>query len=100
MIREGILGRYNLIKTPWGHRLRLYADFTASGQDIKLIDTFMEQIKENYSNTHTESSHDGQVTNNLFNESKRIILECCKVTSETHAIISVGSGSTAAMELM
>lgn len=68
-IRKGIHGRYNLIRTPWGHKLRMYADFTASGQDIKLVDMFMECIKENYSNTHTESSHDGQVTNNLFNES-------------------------------
>ena len=30
-IRKGIRGRYNLIKTPFGNKIRLYADFTASG---------------------------------------------------------------------
>lgn len=42
----------------------------------------MEYMKENYSNTHTEASHDGKITNTLFHEAKEIILKSCNANSE------------------
>lgn len=60
----------------------------------------MDYIRENYSNTHTESSHDGKVTNNLFNEALKIILKSCNVSTKTHSVVSVGSGCTGAIELV
>lgn len=60
----------------------------------------MEHIKENYSNTHTESSHDGKITNSLFEEAKKIILKFCNTSNKTHSLISVGTGCTGAIELI
>ena len=65
-LRAGVHGRYNMIKTPYGNRLRVYANYTASGQDIQLVDEVMLSIKENYANVHTSVSHDGRMMNKLF----------------------------------
>jgi selenocysteine lyase/cysteine desulfurase len=99
-LRENIVGRYNLIKTPWGQRLRIYADFTASGQDLRLIDSVMDSITENYSNTHTEASHDGKIMNKLLKEAELNILKSCNADPKTHSLITVGTGSTGAIEFI
>lgn len=60
----------------------------------------MSSIKECYSNTHTESSHDGKIMNNIFHNSLKIILKSCNASASTHSVISVGSGCTGAIELV
>jgi selenocysteine lyase/cysteine desulfurase len=99
-LRENIVGRYNIIETPWGSRLRVYADFTASGQDLRLTDSVMESIKENYSNTHTEASHDGKIMNTLLKEAELVIMKLCNANPVTHSLVGAGSGCTGAIEFV
>lgn len=93
-------GRYNIIKTSFGDKLRLYADYTASGQELVFFTNTFESILENYSNTHTEASYDGRFMNQLLHEAELKILKGCNADPKTHTVISTGTGATGAIEMV
>lgn len=99
-LRTQILGRYNLIKTSFGHRLRLYADYTASGQELLIFNNLLESIAENYANTHAEASYDGKFMNKLFREAELKILKSCNADPLCHSVLPMGTGATGAIEFI
>lgn len=99
-LQTNLEGRYNLIKTPYGLRIRLYADYTASGQELHIVHLVINSIIENYSNTHTEASHDGKFMNHLFHQAEAAILASVHADPSTHSVIPSGSGATGAIEMV
>jgi selenocysteine lyase/cysteine desulfurase len=79
----------------------VYADYTASGRALGFIERFIaDTVLPHYANTHTEASATGRITSHFREEARSIILHACGGNPTDHAAVFVGSGSTAAINLM
>jgi selenocysteine lyase/cysteine desulfurase len=47
-------------------KLKLYMDYTASGQELKFIVNQITKIEENYANVHTETTFTSWFMNQLI----------------------------------
>jgi selenocysteine lyase/cysteine desulfurase len=65
-IRNDVIGQRCAIKTPFGSKPLVYADYTASGRSLGFIeDLIREQVLPYYANTHTETTFTGAQTTTL-----------------------------------
>lgn len=82
---------------PFGPRRLLYADYTASGRSVGLIEqAIAAHAMPFYGNTHTEASHTGRHTTQLREAARQAIRQAVH-GDERHAVIFCGSGATAAI---
>jgi len=96
-IRAGVIGQGRPIATPFGQRPLVYADYTASGRALDLVeDTLREQVLPWYANTHTETSFTGAQTTALREEARDTI-RAALGGGEDDKIVFCGSGATAAI---
>ncbi len=96
-LRRSILGSDAAFETPFGRRLMVYADYTASGRGLTFIEDYLKRLQRTYANTHTEDDVSGRSMSKLLHEAERII------KNAVHAgpggrILAVGAGSTAAID--
>jgi selenocysteine lyase/cysteine desulfurase len=98
-VREAVIGKDTAVQTPFGLRRVTYADYTASGRSLTIIEDFIrEQVLPLYANTHTETSGTGLQTTRFREEARDIIRAAVGATREEHAVIFAGSGSTGAVD--
>jgi selenocysteine lyase/cysteine desulfurase len=96
-VRQGIIGDDEVLDGPYGPRRVVYADWTASGRALDLVeDAIRGQVLPRYANTHTESSGTGRHTTRLREAARRQLRDAVGGTDE-HAVIFTGSGATAAV---
>ena len=96
-IRNSIIGRHHEIDGPFGPRLVMYADYTASGRSLTFIENFIrEHVHPYYANTHTESSATGLQTTQFREDARALIKEAVGGTDED-VVIFAGSGATGAI---
>ena len=96
-IRNGVIGRDEMVEGPFGPRPVVYADYTASGRALGFLeDHLREVVLPLYANTHTESSGTGLQTSRFREDAREIIADCTGATEE-HAVVFAGSGSTGAI---
>ena len=101
LIRASVIGEDEAVAGPYGIRRVTYADYTASGRSLSFLEDYIrEAVLPLYANTHTESSGTGLQTSRFREEARRIVLEGVGGNPERHAVIFVGSGSTAAINRM
>ena len=98
-LNENIIGRQLIIDTPFGSKLKLYADYTASGQDLRFLNELVVKVEDYYANTHTEISATGAYMNTLLNQAEAEILRAMKGSEEDYFIVGGGTGSTHAIEM-
>jgi selenocysteine lyase/cysteine desulfurase len=96
-IKRQIIGRDLVFKTPFGNRHMLYADFTASGRGLAVIERKLVDIQRSYANTHTEDDYSGRYLTRLYHGAERRIKRLVNA-GEHDKIFTVGSGSTGALK--
>ncbi|MFO8077920.1 MAG: aminotransferase class V-fold PLP-dependent enzyme [Thermoplasmatota archaeon] len=96
-IRENIIGNDIIIDTPFGRRHMLYADYTASGRALAIIEEQLQNILKSYANTHTEDDYSGQFLTTLLYQAEEKIKDIVNAR-EHDKIILTGSGATGALK--
>jgi selenocysteine lyase/cysteine desulfurase len=96
-VAKSVIGAHTSIKTPFGEKPLIYADYTASGRSLGFIEDFIrDQVLPYYANTHSESSLTGAQTNHYREQARQIIRQCVNGT-EQDKVIFCGSGATSAI---
>ncbi len=98
-LRGQIIGVDALIKTPFGDRLMLYADYTASGRALHFIEHYLVQLQQLYANSHTEDDTSGRVTTELLHRAEEQIKRAVNAGPDGR-IIACGTGATGAIDRM
>ncbi|PID26579.1 MAG: hypothetical protein CR982_09500 [Candidatus Cloacimonadota bacterium] len=96
-IREQIIGNNLVFETPFGKRNLFYADYTASGRSLKLVEEYMLKVEEVYANSHTEDDFSGKSTTDLLHIAEEKIKKFVNA-GKNGKIISIGSGATGALK--
>lgn len=92
--RKNIIGIDRAIKTPYGQKKLVYADWIASGRLYKPIEHIMTtEIGPMVGNTHTESSETGRTMTSAYEYARHIIKEHVHA-GEDDIVITAGSGMT------
>jgi hypothetical protein len=79
-LRSQIIGVDAKIRTPFGERLMLYADYTASGRSLHFVEDYLVHLQQLYANSHTEDDTSGRVTTELLHQAEdRIKPGWCRV---------------------
>jgi len=96
--RAGLIGRAATRIGPFGERRLTYADYTASGRSVDLVeDAVREHVLGWYANTHTEASTTGRHTSSVREQARALVRRGVGGDDET-AVIFCGSGTTGALD--
>ncbi|KAB2907369.1 MAG: aminotransferase class V-fold PLP-dependent enzyme [Ignavibacteriales bacterium] len=92
--RRNIIGTDHTIKTPFGEKTLIYADWIASGRLYKPIESAIaEQFGPLVGNTHSESNFTGSVMTRAYHHAHKFIKKHVNA-GEKDIIITAGSGMT------
>ncbi|KAK7399389.1 hypothetical protein VNO78_10571 [Psophocarpus tetragonolobus] len=97
-VRSQMIGSNVHFDSPFGKRLLLYADHTASAPTLHYNENFIiHHLLPFYGNTHTCDSYVGRRTTKALHEASEYIKKCLG-GGEEDALILCGSGTTAAIK--
>ncbi len=95
-LREQIVGVDSTFATPFGERLMVYCDYTASGRCLLFIENYLQSLQRTYANTHTEDDTTGRNMTQLLHEAQNSIKAAVNA-GEDGRIIAIGTGATGAI---
>jgi selenocysteine lyase/cysteine desulfurase len=96
-VRESVIGKDLVIETCFGARRLLYADFTASGRAVGIVEDAINGCLACYANTHTEDDETGRTTTERLHQAEKLIKRLLNA-GDDYAVIAVGAGTTGAVE--
>jgi selenocysteine lyase/cysteine desulfurase len=96
LLRENEIGRRACLPTPYGRRLICYADVTATGRFLELVESWIRRLRPYYANTHTAISSTGRLMTELREQSRAVIARAVDAGPDD-VVLFVGSGATAAV---
>jgi len=95
-LRDQTVGIDSIIETPFGKRLMVYCDFTASGRCLEFVENYIMHIQRHYANTHTEDDLTGRSMTRILHKAETIIKQSVNAGTLGRIICS-GAGSTGAI---
>jgi len=96
-LRNQVVGADATVTTPFGDRLMVYADYTASGRCLGLVERYIQNLQRIYANTHTEDDISGRSMTHLLEQAEQSIKISVNAGPDGR-IICVGSGATGAID--
>ncbi len=96
-LRQEIVGADAPVTTPFGERLMVYADYTASGRCLGFVEKYVQNLQRIYANTHTEDDISGRSMTHLLEQAEDAIKQSVNAGPDG-CIICVGSGATGAID--
>ena len=96
-LRQQIVGIDSTFETPFGERLMVYCDYTASGRCLRFVEAYLQSLQRVYANTHTEDDITGRSMSQLLHESEEAIKESVNAGPQGR-IIACGTGATGAID--
>ncbi|MBM3293642.1 MAG: aminotransferase class V-fold PLP-dependent enzyme [Candidatus Aminicenantes bacterium] len=96
-LRDEIVGIDAAIATPFGERLMVYGDYTASGRCLRFIEQYLMRLQRHYANSHTEDDITGRNMTRLLRQAEGAIKDAVNAGPRGR-IVSLGFGSTAAID--
>ncbi len=97
IVREHVVGANAYIDTPFGKRVLLYADHTASGRAVSFIEEYVASLFPYYGNTHTDDDFTGNFSTSALETAMSTIKRLVHA-GDHHKLILAGSGATGAIE--
>ncbi len=96
-IRNAVIGANHAITTPFGTKPMIYADYTASGRSLQMIENYIQQqVLPWYANTHTETSASGAISTRLREQAREEVRKALNAGNDD-CVIFCGTGATAAI---
>jgi len=95
-LREQIVGVDSTFTTPFGERLMVYCDYTASGRCLLFVENYLQSLQRTYANTHTEDDTTGRNMTQLLREAEASIKASVNAGADGR-IIAIGTGATGAI---
>ena len=96
-LRREVVGADAPVTTPFGERLMVYADYTASGRCLGFVEKYIQNLQRIYANTHTEDDISGRSMTRLVEQAEQAIKRSVNAGPDGR-IICVGSGATGAID--
>ena len=96
-LRDQIVGVDSTFETPFGQRLMVYCDYTASGRCLRFVESYLQSLQRVYANTHTEDDITGRSMSQLLHEAEEAIKESVNAGPQGR-IIACGTGATGAID--
>ncbi|MGD2128319.1 MAG: aminotransferase class V-fold PLP-dependent enzyme [Lysobacterales bacterium] len=96
-LRSQVVGADATVTTPFGDRLMVYADYTASGRCLGVIERYIQNLQRIYANTHTEDDISGRSMTHLLDQAEQAIKDSVNAGPDG-CIVCVGSGATGAID--
>ncbi len=96
-LRQQLIGCDSTFTSPFGERLMVYCDYTASGRCLLFIENYLESLQRNYANTHTEDDITGRSMTELLHEAEAMIKTAVNAGPDGR-IIAVGTGASGAID--
>ena len=96
-LRQQIVGVDSTFETPFGERLMVYCDYTASGRCLRFVESYLQSLQRVYANTHTEDDITGRSMSQLLHEAEEAIKESVNA-GPNGRIIACGTGATGAID--
>lgn len=96
-LRTQVVGADAAIATPFGERLMVYADYTASGRCVAAIECYIQDLQRIYANSHTEDDISGRSMTHLLEQAESAIKKSVNA-GPNGRIVCVGTGATGAID--
>ena len=96
-LRQQIVGIDSTFRTPFGERLMVYCDYTASGRCLRFVESYLQSLQRVYANTHTEDDITGRSMSQLLREAEQAIKKSVNAGPRGR-IIACGTGATGAID--
>ena len=96
-LRQQIIGVDSTFETPFGERLMVYCDYTASGRCLRFVESYLQSLQRVYANTHTEDDITGRSMSQLLHEAELAIKESVNAGPQGR-IVACGTGATGAID--
>ena len=96
-LRQQIVGVDSTFETPFGERLMVYCDYTASGRCLRFVESYLQSLQRIYANTHTEDDITGRSMSQLLHDAEQSIKRSVNAGPQGR-IIACGTGATGAID--
>jgi selenocysteine lyase/cysteine desulfurase len=96
-LRSQVVGIDSSFETPFGQRMMVYCDYTASGRCLTFVERYVQCLQRNYANTHTEDDLTGRSMSQLMHAAEAMIKRSVNA-GPAGRIVACGTGATGAID--
>ena len=86
-VRRQIVGIDSSFDTPFGRRLMVYCDYTASGRCLVFVERYLQTLQRSYANTHTEDDVTGRSMSRLLHEAEALIKRAVNAGPDRKSVV-------------